>query len=623
MDRLRVRWGYDACLAVSSIGRSGGLAMLWNSETQCTIKSYSQNHIDAEVKENGTVWRLTLFYGHPETSRRCETWNLLRRLKDLSVLPWLCVRDFNEILFDYEKRGGATRPLRQMELFREAVQDCGFQEINWEGPMFTWYKGKGIDMVEERLDRGLATRDWLDLFPCTKERHLISNSSDHSPLLFKSSAFDGMEKHKVKPFRFEYMWKRDEHCENVIAESWGAHVDKPVGECIRECGIALSKWNHVSFGHVGRHIKAKERELEMILKADHGGGFGGRSKKCRQELDELLRREEMLWKQRSKDLWVKEGNRNTKYFHAVASRRKRHNQVSCIQNSQGRNVTREEEIVDVFNQYFNEIFTSGQSVGVEKVMGAVSTRLDSAARTLLYKDFTTVEVKEALNQMSPLKAPGPDGMNAFFYQRYWKTVKPKVCGFVFYYLHGGEMPKDLNHTNIILISKVKTPRTAMDYRPISLCNVAYKLVAKVLANRLKRVLPDIICPNQGAFVPGRQIFDNSMVAYETIASMKNRRKGKVGAFALKLDMSKAYDRVEWDYLENVMRRLGFSEVWIGRVMGCVRTVTYSVVVNGQARCFITPSRGLKQGDPLSPYLFLLCVEGLSALLAQAEAKRSI
>jgi hypothetical protein len=157
----------------------------------------------------------------------------------------------------------------------------------------------------------------------------------------------------------------------------------------------------------------------------------------------------------------------------------------------------------------------------------------------------------------------------------------------------------------------------------SLCNVLYKLMAKVLANRMKKMLNYIISQNQSAFLPGRLITDNIIVAFEALHSMKTRLKGRQGYMALKLDMSKAYDRVEWVFLETIMRRLGFNDKWVDLIMVCVRTVTYSVLINGVPHGLIKPTRGIRQGDPLSPYLFILCAEGLSSILHKAEREGRI
>ena len=150
----------------------------------------------------------------------------------------------------------------------------------------------------------------------------------------------------------------------------------------------------------------------------------------------------------------------------------------------------------------------------------------------------------------------------------------------------------------------------------------YKIFSKVIANRLKKILPDIISEQQSAFTKNRLIFDNILVAFETLHSMDVHKSTKLGYMTMKLDMSKAYDRVEWIFLERVMRKLGFSERWINLMMVCVKTVSYSVLVNGEPKGLIRPTRGIHQGDPLSPFLFLLCTEGLHNLISKAERERT-
>jgi hypothetical protein len=164
----------------------------------------------------------------------------------------------------------------------------------------------------------------------------------------------------------------------------------------------------------------------------------------------------------------------------------------------------------------------------------------------------------------------------------------------------------------------KNPMCVMEFRPISLCNVFYKLISKVLVNRLKKVLPTIIAPTQSGFIQGCLILDNILAAYETLHTMHTGMWGKKGFMAVKLNMSKAYDRVEWGFLESVMKRLGFDERWISLIMMCVKSVQYSIMVNKNPYGLITPSKSIRQRDPISPYLFLICAETLSAMLTCAN-----
>ena len=172
-------------------------------------------------------------------------------------------------------------------------------------------------------------------------------------------------------------------------------------------------------------------------------------------------------------------------------------------------------------------------------------------------------------------------------------------------LNGNGLPSSWNEATVVLIPKVKNPNKMKDLRPISLCNVLYKIVSKVLANRLKLILSEIIAPNQSAFVPGRLITDNILLAYEVTHYVQNKRSGSQGYAALKLDMSKAYDRVEWQFLNRMMLRMGFSPRWTELIMECCSTVRYKFKINGSLTDELIPYRGLRQGDPISPYLFLL------------------
>ena len=233
---------------------------------------------------------------------------------------------------------------------------------------------------------------------------------------------------------------------------------------------------------------------------------------------------------------------------------------------------------------------------------------------VLVKEFSEVEVKIPIKQMYPLESPGLDGMPPLFYQHFWPKIGGVVTSIVLAFLNLGIIPPNFNYTHIVHIPKCKEPKTVTNYRPISLCNVVYKIASKAITNRLKTILPSIISDTQSVFVHGRLITDNVLVAYEMMHHISQKKNGRVGDLALKLDMSKAYDRVKWIWLEKIMQKLGFDDKWCDLIMMCVTTVSYSVKINGKPKGHIVPNRGIKQGDPLSPYLFLLCAEGLSALV---------
>ena len=294
------------------------------------------------------------------------------------------------------------------------------------------------------------------------------------------------------------------------------------------------------------------------------------------KLDDLLLKQEIFWAQRSRVSWLKHGDRNTKFFHSKASQRRKKNFIQGIQNQHGNWVEDIGEVAEVAINYFETIFHLGTCERMEECLNTVLQKMTTEMTEELTRPYSVEKVKATLFQMGPTKAPGPDDMNALFYQKFWHIVGNDVCSAVLDFLNSGTMLPEINYTHIVLIPKVKSPEKMTDFRPISLCNVIYKIISKVLANRLKIILPQLISPTQSAFVPRRLITDNVLLAYETLHAMHGRKKGKKGALALKLDVSKAYDRVKWDFLKGMMIRLGFPGVWINRVMSCASTPCFSV-----------------------------------------------
>ena len=235
----------------------------------------------------------------------------------------------------------------------------------------------------------------------------------------------------------------------------------------------------------------------------------------------------------------------------------------------------------------------------------------------LLQPFTYEEFTTAIHQMHPEKSPGLNGFNPAFYQKFWPLIDKEEFQECSAWLNTNALPPSVNDTNITLIPKIDSPTSMKDFRPISLCNVLYKIVAKVLANRLKVIPPARISVSQSAFVQGRAITDNVLVAFELVHTIKRKAQGRSGDVAFKVDMRKAYDHIRWTYLEAVMVRMGFARKWIDWIMLCVTTVKYMVAINGELARPITPCRGLRK---LPPYLFIICAEGLSSLIAQTERR---
>ena len=182
--------------------------------------------------------------------------------------------------------------------------------------------------------------------------------------------------------------------------------------------------------------------------------------------------------------------------------------------------------------------------------------------------------------MPALKAHRLDGYTVEFYKQHWDTLRNEVCEAILQFFNSSRMDDSINATNMVLIPENNNPKDVVDFRPISLYNVIYKIISKVLANNLKCVLPFIIAQNQSAFIPRRLITDSIWAAYETLHTMHTRMWSKVGFMGIKLDMSKAYDMVEWGFLEKVMIKMGFPPRWVKLIMECVNSVIMQLLSMG-------------------------------------------
>lgn len=203
-----------------------------------------------------------------------------------------------------------------------------------------------------------------------------------------------------------------------------------------------------------------------------------------------------------------------------------------------------------------------------------------------------------------------------------KLLAPKSSLQSRIFFQHGRLLKKLNHTLITLIPKMNGACNFNQFRPISLCNFVYKIISKILVNRLRPLLAKIIDPAQSAFVPKRWITENVVIAQEIVHSFKNTKKKK-GFVGFKLDFHKAYDSLEWNFIMAVLKALGFNQYSSQLIHQCISTVTYTLLLNGTKSLSFSPSRGIRQGDPLSPYLFILCSEVLARLINREESRGSI
>ena len=335
------------------------------------------------------------------------------------------------------------------------------------------------------------------------------------------------------------------------------------------------------------------------------------------ELDVVLGQEQELWSLKSRINWMIQGDRNTAFFHVSTLIRRKRNQILAIKNGVGDWLYAEGEIMDFIRKGFIDTFTTS-SISSDRVQSGHSqwqARLSDEEKESLGSLVTEDEIKASLWSLKAFKAPGPDGLHAGFFQHFWPSVGHSVVEAVKKIFRDREMPAKLNQTHIVLIPKIQGPETLGNFRPISLCNTTYKIVTKIIVARIRPYLENLISPLQSAFVPGRKGIDNAIIVQELVHTI-SKKKGNVGYMAIKIDYEKAYDKLEWSFIRRMLIRINLPTNLVELIMSCVSSVTTSILFNGSPLDPISPSRGIRQGDPLSPYIFILCVDYLSQLIEE-------
>lgn len=311
----------------------------------------------------------------------------------------------------------------------------------------------------------------------------------------------------------------------ILRESWLGTVSvSNFDDKVAICGAELAQWANKEFGSIRKRKMELTEKLQECQKRDDQLHMQQQVQQIEKELDQVLKAEETMWFHRSRALWLKDGDRNSSFFHYKASMRKRRNTIKTIKDADGIEVTKKEEIMKVVRDYFVRIFSRDEGGEMDNGLNTLDCKVTQDMNDQLMRPYTVEEVIKALKQMHPAKAPGPDGMTRFFFQKYWSIIKSDVLHTVLGILNHNLDPSSLNHTHIVLIPKVKTHVSPMDVRPISLCNVVVRVLTKTIANRLKVFLHDVISNSQSAFIPGRMITDNAMIAFETFHSMKMKKR---------------------------------------------------------------------------------------------------
>lgn len=621
VETVKRRLKFNNVFVVNPRGLSGGLCLFWNDKVQVQVLSSSPNFIHTAVEFTDTKdgFDCSFIYGNPVFQQRRGLWSNLLRFQTDKDRQWLCMGDFNEILAQHEKNGICPYHPQRAELFRDFMNISGLMEMELQGCSFTWMSNprNGV-IVKEKLDRVLANWPWRSDHPNAIATALPIVSSDHSPIVFQPFP---KEKSGVS-FHFEAFWAEHVDCCGVVEEGWLENVNEEepwgvVKEKLKNSKRVLQKWHHQTFRKANQEIHKRKQELQYLL--DHGGQHNNfdRIRQIQEDIDALWSQEEMYWGQRARVKWLNEGDRNTKFFHATTIQRRGRNRIQKIQNSAGQWVEGKEAIFATILDHFEEVYKSDDPTGIDACLTNIPNLVTSSMNEKLLAPVSEEEIRLAAFSLGALKAPGPDGFNGLFFQKNWDCVKYDVCRAVMNFFNGGEIPMELNETMVTLIPKIPLPESINHLRPISCCNFTYKIISKLFVMRLKGVMGALITSNQSAFVGGRQIQDNLIIAHEVFHSLKRRDTRGRKNVAIKLDMSKAYDRLEWGFVKKCLLAYGFHPTWVEMVMKLISSVSYMYKVNGFTSAKLLHHRGLRQGDPLSPYIFILAVDTLSHMLNNA------
>lgn len=461
--------GYANAIVVKSEGQSGGLVMLWRHDVIVSEMSKSRLHIDVVLSCDClriSHWRVTGFYGEPRRERRKNSWFLMRFLKAQSNAPWLCLGDFNEVLSAEEQIGGNEREQWQMAAFQEVVDDCGFTDLGYHGLPYTWdNRQEDSHNVKVRLDRAFGDAKFMMELGESEVFHLPLAESDHVGLLVEvrqRSPDGGRSRRKPKPFRYENMWKAHGEYMEFINRSWdpgsGAGDLSTAANTLLSLQPSLKSWDRDVFGSVKKRIKELREELEKERASTLYRGPTDRERGIMSQLSEILAREEVMEKQRSRISWLREGDRNTEFFQAKARARSWANRIKSLVDDNGHVVTDQDNLERLASEFYQRLFTAQDELQPDLICSYVPRKITPKMCDILERPFTNDEVEAALFQMAPNKSPGVDGFNAGFFQTHWQLVRPCVLSAVLTFLNGDDLPEEVNKTLLVLIPKVCSPQ---------------------------------------------------------------------------------------------------------------------------------------------------------------------
>ncbi|XP_074301693.1 uncharacterized protein LOC141633111 [Silene latifolia] len=610
----------------NSAGFSGGLLLLWDDRSDVLPLLVDQNFILCKIVDHNLsyVWFALFMYGESCTQHKASFWNDMKKL--CSVYSPLCmIGDFNQLEHFSDKLGGSST-ISGWNAFFDWRINSQLCELPFSGPQFTWAnKRDSKNLILERLDRGYASQNWLLSYPEAHIENLNIFLSDHAPILLDLSARSTKPK---RPYRVDIWCLQNAEIQYLVSSIWQRFSSTPVASSVT-MKLSLIRSGILKWVLLNRHLfmldwSAISNTLSASSSCIHESTSASVYFRNLSLAEQDVQAQHSYWKQRAKSDFKFNDGLPTAYFFSRAKARQKRLRIISLKDNTGSWTASESDLSLLIMDHFQRLFTSSTpACSFSELQDLAIPKLDSLQQDFLSQPFTANDVEKAFFDMQPNKSPGPDGFPPKFYQLFWHTIKADITSAILGFLNSGHIPPAWNNTHIVLIPKIPNPDCISQFRPISLCNVIYRAASKCIALRLRKITDSIIGQNQNAFLPGRLISDSGFLAHELLSYINQRRRGTRCFGALKLDMNKAFDRVSWPFLFHVLKLYDFPKSFRRLLKSCVRTTSLQVLINGTPSARIFPQCGLRQGDPISPYLFIICMEILSLMVIKAESQRSI
>nr|XP_027103245.1 uncharacterized protein LOC113724555 [Coffea arabica] len=414
MKKVRKRVKFENGFVVSSKGRAGELALFWKEDVTLLDVQGTDWYIEArEVdKDTNEYWWMVGIYASTEDSVRKQQRKAIEGKKREWGEKWVLVGDFNDICSNGEKWGGRERSEGSFRDFNSFISGKELVDIGYEGVPWTWsntWEGKGE--IKERLDRCLGSVGWVQMYEKATCEHVEKEASDHCLLILDTTP---LQRRVKRRFYFDQRWAKDKTSHEVIKRAWGIEQHGSgmfkVARRIKECRIALIEWNRTIKGNT----KAKIQELKEQLKALREAGEmcnKGATANLKLQLSKAYKEEELYWSQKSRSRWLKEGDKNTAYFHLSVMAKRKRNRISMLQKTNGELCRGEQEIEEELNKHYTELFTSTDSTEFDEVLQGIPHTISNLMNEQLIKPVDEREIKQAIFSMFPNKAPGVDGFS--------------------------------------------------------------------------------------------------------------------------------------------------------------------------------------------------------------------